>query len=149
MQKSKTETRSCIHLSAYITSFWQRFEIQQLFNPWVVDGSLSRTCAVISSWTGFKSVGFSQNLGIQSRSHLGEANDKKWAHVALHPEEILPLLWHFISTYANLSAEPRPFLLVQNLSLCYSWFKDSLKIGKYISLFIPSLFCFLSAPVWA
>lgn len=61
-KKSEFEVFCWMYLSAYIISafffFWQGFDV---FKPSVVDGSLSGMCAVISSWTGFKSVGLFQH----------------------------------------------------------------------------------------
>lgn len=53
-----------MYLSAYIMSAFLgggEVDMQRLFNPCVVDGSLSGMCAVISSPTGFKSVGLFQH----------------------------------------------------------------------------------------
>lgn len=49
----------CIHYVCFFLG--GGVDMQRLFNPCVVDGSLSGMCAVISSPTGFKSVGLFQH----------------------------------------------------------------------------------------
>lgn len=52
----------CIHYVCFFLGWGGGgWGMQRVFNPCVVDGSLSGMCAVISSPTGFKSVGLFQH----------------------------------------------------------------------------------------
>lgn len=119
--------------------------MQRLFNPCVVDGSLSGMCAVISSRTGFKSVGLFQHQCIQSRSRLGVGNDKRWAHVVLRPEEILPLLTPHFYKYKPFRRTTTALSSTESLPMLGFSFKASWEGGgRYLPFLFPPLFFFFT-----